>query len=116
MSFPFYGAIPLLFHSNIQSWQMHSLPTLDPYVFLVFFGMKIGGCVAKKTHLKSLSLISGSKDHFHMRERERQYCSSSFAVTQFYLVVNFSITVYYTCFYARSSFYLLTKDVRTSNF
>ena len=25
----------LLFHSNIQSWQMRSLPTLDPYVFLI---------------------------------------------------------------------------------
>ena len=24
-----------LFHSNIQSWQMHSLPTLDPYVFII---------------------------------------------------------------------------------
>ena len=30
----FHGVIPHLFHSNIQSWQMHSLLTLDPYVFL----------------------------------------------------------------------------------
>ena len=27
----FYGEIFLLLHSNIQSWQMRSLPTLDPY-------------------------------------------------------------------------------------
>merc|ERR1711860_136337 len=26
---------PLLFHSNFQSWQMRSLPTLDPYVFFM---------------------------------------------------------------------------------
>ena len=36
-------AIPLLFHLNFQSWQMRSLPTLDP---LVFFGIsnKVNFC------------------------------------------------------------------------
>ena len=29
--------IYLLFNSNFQSWQMRSLPTLDPYVFLNYF-------------------------------------------------------------------------------
>ena len=29
----FFDSVPLLFHSNFQSWQMRSLPTLDPYVF-----------------------------------------------------------------------------------
>ena len=29
------GATPLL-HSNFQSWQMRSLPTLDPYRILLF--------------------------------------------------------------------------------
>ena len=29
--------IHLLFNSNFQSWQMCSLPTLDPYVFLNYF-------------------------------------------------------------------------------
>ena len=32
---PFFYSVPLLFHSNFQSWQMRSLPTLDPYVFLI---------------------------------------------------------------------------------
>ena len=31
--FLFHDETSFLFHSNIQSWQMHSLPTLDPYVF-----------------------------------------------------------------------------------
>ena len=31
--FLFFDSVPLLFHSNFQSWQMRSLPTLDPYVF-----------------------------------------------------------------------------------
>ena len=31
--FPFFYSVPPLFHSNFQSWQMRSLPTLDPYVF-----------------------------------------------------------------------------------
>ncbi len=30
----FFDSVPLLFHSNFQSWQMRSLPTSDPYVFL----------------------------------------------------------------------------------
>ena len=30
----FHDAIPLLFHSNFLSWQMHSLTTLAPYVSL----------------------------------------------------------------------------------
>ena len=34
---PFFDLVPLLFHSNFQSWQMRSLPTLDPYVFFVIF-------------------------------------------------------------------------------
>ena len=29
-----FDSVPLLFHSNFQSWQICSLPTLDPYVFL----------------------------------------------------------------------------------
>ena len=34
LHFPlFFDSVPLLFHSNFQSWQMRSLPTLDPYVF-----------------------------------------------------------------------------------
>ena len=31
----------LLFHSNIQSWQMHSLPTLDPCVFYLIAASSI---------------------------------------------------------------------------
>ena len=31
--FSFFDSVPLLFHSNIQNWQMRSLPTLNPYVF-----------------------------------------------------------------------------------
>jgi len=31
----FHDETSFLFHSNIQSWQMRSLPILDPYVFLV---------------------------------------------------------------------------------
>ena len=33
--FCFFDSVPLLFHSNFQSLQMRSLPTLDPYVFLI---------------------------------------------------------------------------------
>ena len=33
----FHDETSLLFHSNIQSWQMRSLPTLDPYVFFSKF-------------------------------------------------------------------------------
>ena len=32
----FFDSVPLLFHSNFQSWQILSLPTLDPYLFLSF--------------------------------------------------------------------------------
>ena len=32
----FFDLVPLLFHSNFQSWQMLSLPTLDPYVFFTW--------------------------------------------------------------------------------
>ena len=45
--FSLTSAPPLLFHSNFQSLQMRSLPTLDPYVFLIenwvkmrFFGFQ----------------------------------------------------------------------------
>ena len=31
----------LLFHSNFQSWQMRSLPTLDPYVFSYKYWCKL---------------------------------------------------------------------------
>ena len=31
----------LLFHSNIQSWQMRSLPTLDPYVLFLLSFLRI---------------------------------------------------------------------------
>ena len=30
----FFDSVPLLFHSNFQSLQILSLPTLDPYVFI----------------------------------------------------------------------------------
>ena len=35
--FLFFDSVPLLFHSNFQTWKMRSLPTLDPYVFLCRF-------------------------------------------------------------------------------
>ena len=34
--FLFFDSVPLLFRSNFQSLQMRSLPTLDPYIFLIF--------------------------------------------------------------------------------
>ena len=30
----FFDSVPLLFHSNLQSWQMRSLSTLDDFFFL----------------------------------------------------------------------------------
>ena len=33
----FLDSVPLLFHSNFQSWQMRNLPTLYPYVYLLIF-------------------------------------------------------------------------------
>ena len=35
--FLFFDSVPLLFHSNFQSWQMRSFPTLDPYIFFTLF-------------------------------------------------------------------------------
>ena len=60
---PFFYSVPLLFHSNFQSWQMPSLPTLDPYVFFLHFEMflhwevdllkKILDFIAKSTSFQS---------------------------------------------------------------
>ena len=62
INFPFHGAIPHLFHSNIQSWQMHSPPTWDPYVFfthifLTIFLVKSKFSTAKKSKTAAFSRV-----------------------------------------------------------
>ena len=61
MNIQFHGTIPLLFHSNIQSWQMHSLPTLDPYdpyVFLLFH-LVLGYSIILEVNYKEAALRLG---------------------------------------------------------
>ena len=53
------GATPLL-HSNLQSWQMRSLPTLDPYRNLIFTIWIFSSKIFEKFSSANKSVMSGN--------------------------------------------------------